>query len=187
MRLCDCGGRLETKHLSKHEDKRLGLPGVKLTLFNAVTLEKCALCGRVDSVTISNLEGLVATVALARVLHPAKLNGGEILFLRKAMEFTAKELAAQMEVNEQTISRWENDVDPIGAQSEKLLRRLVGDQLHDRAPLIEFTPEKIWALKITPIHARPLRFDFTLVEGSADEQTEERWKQGGAPRRAANG
>jgi len=27
MRLCDCGGKLESQRLFKHEDKRLGLPG----------------------------------------------------------------------------------------------------------------------------------------------------------------
>jgi DNA-binding transcriptional regulator YiaG len=178
MKLCDCGGRLESKRLSKHEDKRLGLPGVRITLFNAVTLEKCALCARVESVTVGNLEGLIATVALTRAQHPARLNGGEILFLRKAMEFTAKEMATRLDVNEQTISRWENDADPIGAQSEKLLRLLVGDQLRDRAPLIEFTSEQIWALKIMPMHARPLHFEFTLIEHGPDEQTEERWTKG---------
>jgi len=180
MRLCDCGGKLESQRLFKHEDKRLGLPGVRIMLYNAVTLERCALCKRVESVTVSDLEGLIAAVAVSRVLHPAKLNGGEILFLRKALELTGKELAALLEANEQTVSRWENDVDPIGPQSEKLLRRLVGDRLSDRAPCIDFNAEMVYALQINTINVRPLHFDFTLIEdkeGMAN-QAEEGWKQG---------
>jgi transcriptional regulator with XRE-family HTH domain len=181
MKLCHCGGKLNKQRLAKYVDKRLGLPGVSITLFNAVVMEKCALCEEVAGVTISNLEGLVATVALTRVKHPARLNGGEILFLRKAMEITGKELAAKLGVNEQTMSRWINDQDPIGGQSEKALRRLVGDELKDRAPLIEFKPDDIWSMTIAEIHARPLRFEFTLVTEHKDEeqQEEELWKQGG--------
>src|SRR5271166_1593132 len=48
-----------------------------------------------------------------------------------------RELAAKLEVREETVSRWENEKEPIGATSEKLLRLIVAQFLGDKAPALE--------------------------------------------------
>ncbi len=101
------------------------------------------------------------------------------------MELTQREVAAKPGVNEQTISRWVNIREAIGGQSEKALRRFVGDMLRDRAPKIDFEPDDIWSMDIAMICKRPLRFEFSLINDEKTEAREELWKQGSG-RRAVN-
>src|SRR5581483_8752737 len=88
-------------------------------------------------------------VAIARVKLPVKLKGRDIRFLRWAMELTGRNLAKKLEVAAETISRWENDHDPINPASEKLLRLLVGVHLAERAPMVPFIAKDIDTMRIT--------------------------------------
>lgn len=77
-----------------------------------------------------NLERLVAAVAIARALHPRKLDGDEIRFLRKAAGWKAIEMAAELDVDKSTMSRWENGKGiPMGNGAEKHLRLAVCTKL----------------------------------------------------------
>jgi DNA-binding transcriptional regulator YiaG len=84
---------------------------------------------------------MLNAAAVLRAIMPQKLNGGEIRGLRKLIELSAKELAKQFDVREETISRWENDRTPIPLANEKLLRLTVVAVLSDSAPGIEVDPQ----------------------------------------------
>lgn len=99
----------------------------------------------------SNLEGLIAAVAIARVAAAQELSGNEIRFLRKALGWSSRELAAKLEVRDETVSRWENEKEPIGATSEKLLRLIVAQFLGDKAPALDVDQKRIVSMRIREV------------------------------------
>jgi hypothetical protein len=129
MNTCEKHGISETKIVPVYDaSELLGLPHVYVR--QAVQESRCEKCGEVTSIEIPNLEGLVAAVAVARVLHPLKLLGKDIRYLREALEMTGQELGEKVvKVLPFQISKWENDKEPIGTQSETLLRLYVVDKL----------------------------------------------------------
>src|SRR5262245_38204473 len=104
-----CGGVIHTIPLENYEQPNALYGGIGVELVNgAVKRRECAKCGaHCGAVEIPDPEGLTAAVVVARATDALKLNGREIKFMRKAMEFTAKELADLLDVTEETISRWE--------------------------------------------------------------------------------
>ncbi len=159
--------------------EELGITGVYLK--NAVLQETCEVCGYVKSVAIPNLQGLIAAVAVSRVMSPFKLHGPEIRFLREAVEKPAKELAAKLEVLPTQISRWENAKEPISPRSEKLLRLYV---LHELAGLtkVKSSRSAIFDMKIRawrPL-AGKMRMVFYLEKPAGEASTgrrRERWME----------
>lgn len=157
---------------------QLGIDGVYLR--EAVTQEKCEVCGYVKSLAIPNLQGLIAAVAVSRVLIPYKLHGKEIRFLREALEETAKELALTVEVLPTQISRWENEAEPIGPRSEKLLRLYVVEKLAKQT-IIKASLDAIFRMRIQvwrPVESE-LRMVFFLdksrARASTKRQPKSRW------------
>lgn len=178
MSKCEnCGSRLITKVVEKYEDKLLGIP--RVFLYNTVSQEVCPKCQTVQSVNIPNLQGLITAVAVYRVGRPFKLNGREIRFLRKALEITAKELADKLFVRPETVSRWETNSEPIGPQSEKIFRLIVGERLADKAPLIKFVRKDILEMDIKAWRVRPLTMNFHVVKNN-DQSWEEAQRQDAA-------
>ena len=92
-------------------------------------------------------------LAVALIAKPYRLTGEEVRFLRKYMRKTAAELAQMLHVNKTTVSKWENNEDPIGDQSDRLLRVItvaLGDGLLAKIeeviamfPQIDNTSQKI--------------------------------------------
>jgi DNA-binding transcriptional regulator YiaG len=146
--LCSsCGGNLNSPvKAPSYTYEGLGFP---VLLVNAVTLAKCEACGETE-ITIPNIPGLTAAVALQRILLPFKLTGPDIRFVRKAIgdSITSALLAKHLEVTPETFSRWENDKLPISPTTEKLLRIVVGLMLQDKAPAMEFDVQKLADLSI---------------------------------------
>jgi DNA-binding transcriptional regulator YiaG len=160
----NCGNGIgEETLLPRYEPKDLGLDGV--VLLNAVKEARCSKCGEVESITIPNLQGLIASVAVCRVKNPLKLKGVEIRFLRKAMEMTGSDLAEKLDYSrKEKVSLWENDQEPMSPRSERLLRILVGDKLGEFSP-ISITSNEILSMRIQAWHslAKPLVMEFVLV------------------------
>lgn len=154
MGTCEhCGGSdLVMQQLSQFSDgSLLGIDGV--VLHDAVIETRCALCGEVADLVIPDLSGLMAAIAVARVARPRKLAGGEIRFLRKVAEWSAKELAQRLGVRGETVSRWETGAEPIGLPSEKYLRVLIGERLHGRAPGVKCDLDFLSKLEIAALHS----------------------------------
>jgi putative zinc finger/helix-turn-helix YgiT family protein len=97
------------------------LPGVVLV---GVEVRRCPNCGEYE-VVIPRIEELDRTIGRAVISKPSKLSGAEIRFLRKYLDLSGVDLARKMGTKPETVSRWESDKQPMGAQADRLLRLMV--------------------------------------------------------------
>jgi hypothetical protein len=147
-------------------EELIGIEGV--SLHTAVVEVKCVRCGYLHSILIPNLQGLIAAVAVARSLMPLKMRGHEVRFMREALDLTAMELATPIAIGATQISRIENDAEPIGPRSEKLLRLFVLDNLA-RQTAIKVNRNAIFQMKIRESRQtrESLKMDFWLSQKHA--------------------
>jgi DNA-binding transcriptional regulator YiaG len=150
MKRCEnCGGEVRATRLHVYRnDDFLGFPN--LVLVNAVEEEKCANCGSIEAVTIPKLGEMVAAAAVLRATMRQKLRGPEIRALRKGLGMSAKALAQELGVREESVSRWENGHEPIGPANEILLRLAVVATLGEKAPGVAADMKEVRKLKIDP-------------------------------------
>jgi transcriptional regulator with XRE-family HTH domain len=156
MTCIKCGScRIHTETLAEYQgDGLVGLANV--VVLNAAQRYVCEECGEDNGVSVPDVEGLEAAVAVTRVMIPVRLTSKEIRFLRTALGMKAKELRERLEVgSEETISRWENNKLPISARDEKMLRLLAGRMLSERAKAIGFDEAVIFNMKIPACSAKP--------------------------------
>lgn len=123
------------------------------------------------SVGIPNLDMLLATVAVARVLAPVQMLGAELRFLRHVLDLTGTEFAQAIDLSDKTVvSRWENDRARPGGYTEKVVRQLVLNLLGSRAPGIDIGDNAIPGMKIRPRDPAegplPMVFEFATRTGS---------------------
>ena len=137
--------------LPVHEENLMGIPVV---LKDAAVVETDAAGD--ETVTIPDMDALVAAIAVYRCLEPGKLAGAEIRFMRKALGLTQAEFAETLEIDPATVSRWENDGQVLGGFAEKCLRHLVCDTLHAEFPHFDYDPTIISYMKIAvPARGKP--------------------------------
>jgi DNA-binding transcriptional regulator YiaG len=101
-----------------------------VTLRNVEQIQ-CGECGNVD-VVIPRLAQLMRALVRAVIHKPYRLRGEEIRFLRKYLGLTAVDFSNLLKVDKTTISKWENNDDPVGEQSDRLIRAVaiaLGDGL----------------------------------------------------------
>jgi len=107
-------------------------------------------------------------------------NHKDIKFLRKALRMNAKVLAESLGVTPETLSRWENDKDPIGPANEKLLRLIVGLTLSDKAPAIKFDQKEIASMRIQSVRPVGIRRVMCFKRVSVvnqEKDLEESWRE----------
>lgn len=118
---CDiCQGNLTTKTLPVYHYTECGLDNVYL---KNVQVRLCAHC-KEKSLRLARLTQLHATIARAVAMQPCPLRGQDVRFLRKQLGYSQKEWATFLRTDVSTLSRWENDQQPIGVQSDSLMRFL---------------------------------------------------------------
>lgn len=108
-----------------------GLRNVEL---QGVELVRCRKCGNED-VIIPRMNDLMRVLALAVVSRPSRLHGEDVRFLRKYLHMTQAEFAELIHIHKTNLSKWENDEDKIGEQSDRLIRAVVlglGDGLKEK-------------------------------------------------------
>ena len=98
-----------------------GLPHVTLA---GINVNRCAKCGEVE-VEIPRVEKLHKAIAGALVRKAARLSGAEVRFLRSQLGYSGADFAKVIGVSASTVSRWENEHEPIGPQADRLLRLMV--------------------------------------------------------------
>ncbi len=116
-----CGeGRLETTN----EVRRYGR-GINVTLVN-VPVRRCPSCGE-EFLVIPAIEKLHRLIARDLARSRARLQPGEIRFLRTYLGYSSADFARDMGVSPETVSRWESDHGPqrMGTAAERLLRLMV--------------------------------------------------------------
>ncbi len=75
------------------------------------------------------------TLAFAVISQPYRLQGEDVRFLRKYLKMTQEEFASYLDIDKTNLSKWENNQDKIGEQSDRLIRSIalaLGDGLKER-------------------------------------------------------
>lgn len=97
-----------------------------ITLQN-VDICNCSKCGE-QTVSIPKIEELHRVIAFAIIKKKERLSADEIRFLRKYLGWSGKDFAEHMGVTPETVSRWENDKEPMGPIADRLLRLMLAHQ-----------------------------------------------------------
>jgi len=113
-------GEIRIKRQQTYHYKECGLDNVYLL---NLEFRACDSCGN-KAPRLTRMPELHATIARAVALQPCPLRGQDIRFLRKQLGFSAKEWATFLRTDASTLSRWENDQQEIGTQSDSLIRLL---------------------------------------------------------------
>lgn len=112
-----------------------GLPNVVLV---GVEVRRCPSCGH-HEVVLPRVTELHRTIALAIIHKRSRLSGPEVRYLRKYLGWSGADFARHAGVDASTVSNWENDKDPIGSASDRLLRLMV---VHG-APVQEYSLDEL--------------------------------------------
>lgn len=157
---------VRSETLAFHEEYLMGIPVI---LKDAAMVETDAAGD--ETVTIPDMDALVAAIAVNRCLEPGKLAGGEVRFMRKALGMTQAAFAETLDIDPATVSRWENDGQVLGGFAEKCLRHLVCDTFHAEFPHFDYDPKRISYMKIM-VPAQGERIEpmvFVRVRGISDQ------------------
>src|SRR4051794_6434984 len=98
----------------------IGAPFV-VYLKNGVTTERNPITGK-TVISITDPAGLMAAIVRSRVLHPQKLTGPDLKFIRAALGLKAKTLAERLELTPEFYSRCEVGHKVMSGPTEKVYR-----------------------------------------------------------------
>lgn len=101
--------------------------GLDKVILCGIELIQCDHCGDEDPV-IPAMNELFRTIALAIVTKPYRLAGEEVRFLRKYLALTGDKFSRLLHIDKTTLSKWENNEDPVGTQSDLTIRMLIMSQ-----------------------------------------------------------
>ncbi len=118
MKCPSCGREMQVTK----KDYRYEEAGLKKVVLKDTTVHECD-CGEMLP-ELPQVNRLHQRIAEDLIGKQSPLTGEEFRFLRKSMGMSAKELAKLLGVTTVTISRWENNKEKVGAQSDRLLRCL---------------------------------------------------------------
>lgn len=107
--------------------------GISNVILKGIELVKCHECGNIDPI-IPRTNDLMRVLALAVISQPNRLRGAHVRFLRKFIGKTGEEFSRLLHIDPATLSKWENDDDRVGPQSDRLIRTIVlalGDGLKE--------------------------------------------------------
>ncbi|MDD5310087.1 MAG: helix-turn-helix domain-containing protein [Deltaproteobacteria bacterium] len=147
MKCLTCGKAMTTAR-ENYNYSACGLPHVTL---KGVEVRRCGICGE-HEVVIPRIEDLHQVIAMAVVAKKSRLMPAEVKFLRKHLGWSGADFARHMGVAAETVSRWENGREPMGAVADRLLRLLIATKSPDRDYAIDTLAEL--ADEAAPAHLR---------------------------------
>ena len=115
-----CSGEMA----SSREAYRYNESGLPNVILKDVEVRRCRNCGA-QEVPLPRVAELHRAIAMALVHKPARFLGAEIRYLRKHMGWSGVDFASRIGVTPETVSRWENEREPISTSSDRLLRMMV--------------------------------------------------------------
>lgn len=152
MKCYECRVQTETR-IGNYSYKESGLPNI--TLCN-VKISRCPSCGE-EGVTIPRMEDLHRTIARIICRKSERLTPEEIRFLRTSLGWSGVDFARQFGVESETVSRWENGHQKMGASYDKLLRFCV----ESLAPVDSYLVENLQ--KIGVLEPKSIRFCMEMI------------------------
>jgi putative transcriptional regulator len=114
-----CGKKARIRRGNYRYD-RIGAP----VLLKNVQILDCAACGTRDPM-LRDKRRLMDAVTFAVASQPWKLRGSDVRHLRKYLGMTGLAFGKLVQVEPETLSRWENDQQAIGKNSDRLIRFVV--------------------------------------------------------------
>jgi transcriptional regulator with XRE-family HTH domain len=120
---CD-GAELLEKNTSPGNPYRYKASGLSNVYLVGIKLRVCPKCHSEVPVIprMADLQSLLAHLLLEK---PEGLIGEELRFLRKHIGLSGVEFAARIQIDASTLSRIENDQQPMGKSTDKLARAVV--------------------------------------------------------------
>lgn len=118
MKCVMCGGQKMTSRRETRKYTACDLPNVVL---KDVEVRHCPDCGE-EQLAIPRVLELHRGLALQVVRKPGRLTGKEVRFLRKFLGWSGADFARHVGAQPETVSRWENEHERIGATYDRLLR-----------------------------------------------------------------
>ncbi len=100
---------------------RLSESGLSNVVVHGIELVTCPKCHNIDPI-IPRMNDLMLLLALAVVAQPYRLKGDHVRYLRKYLSMSGVEFSRLIHVDKSTLSKWENNGDVIGEQSDRLIR-----------------------------------------------------------------
>lgn len=97
----------------------LGTP-FRVFLLNGV-IEKTNEAGKIVA-EITDLPGLISSIVQSRVLHPRKLSGDDLKYIRTALRMRSHEVADALDISAEHYSRCETGTKTLSATNEKFFR-----------------------------------------------------------------
>lgn len=82
-----------------------------------------------EVIEIPYVAGLHAEIARGIVLSKGAIDGKELRFLRTEMGMTQAQLSEKVDVDAQTVGRWEREETPVSSTAELVIRRIAGERL----------------------------------------------------------
>ena len=79
-----------------------------------------------------NVDGLHKAIAMDLIHGTRRLNGNEFRFLRTELGLTQANLGNMLDVDSQTVARWEKGQSEVSGPADKMLRFLYEDQVGER-------------------------------------------------------
>jgi DNA-binding transcriptional regulator YiaG len=137
-----------TRIIERHEENLMGLP-YPIVLLDAAEEVTDPASGEVLGIAVPDAEELAAAVALALSFMPVRLSGPEVRFIRRVLGMTGQELAAAVEMDPATLSRWENGKQDVGGWADKAIRMAAVLRLQDHAPGSSLRPEEVVTLRLS--------------------------------------
>lgn len=143
MKCSECQG---PQTVEQNATIRYDMGGLHHVILQGVEIAKCDNCGETET-TIPRIAELHRAIAKYFSEQPRLLLGAEIRFLRKHIGLSAENFAQRMGVTRSTVSRWENDKEPMGTPADHLLRALVAShrpsQNYAVDDLLKSLPDKL--------------------------------------------
>ena len=100
---------------------RLSESGLSNVVVHGIELVTCPRCRNIDPI-IPRMNDLMLLLALAVVSQPYRLKGEHVRYLRKYLSMSGVEFSRLIHVDKSTLSKWENNGDVVGEQSDRLIR-----------------------------------------------------------------
>jgi putative zinc finger/helix-turn-helix YgiT family protein len=112
--------------------------GLSNVVLVGVEVRRCPACAYRELV-LPRVTELHRTIAYALIRKPSRFSGSEVRYLRKYLGWSGVDFARHVGVDPSTVSNWENDKDPIGATSDRLLRLMVAH----RSPVEDYSLDEL--------------------------------------------
>ncbi|MGH9639209.1 MAG: hypothetical protein ACRD3Y_04055 [Bryobacteraceae bacterium] len=114
-----CGKRSKVRKGNFRYDE-IGAP----ILLKNLQISECTACGMREPI-LRDKKRLMDAIAFAVAGQPWKLRGSDVRFLRKYLGMTGLAFGKLVQVEPETLSRWENDQQDIGKNTDRLVRFVV--------------------------------------------------------------